>query len=241
MKKNKNINLPVFMRNSNTESVGQYVCLCISCWLITMGLSLLVDVQFEFENGLPVLLLQTFIITALLSAIAFSRWLIIPYIAAVFITFAAMMLFGGDGNFFVVLKLFIEWCSLGMPEDHYWYSTDNVNIVHFFENLGICALVYFLACTSQKSKLCSMLCFGTIIAIYAFGYIEYQKIAIFFLFVGLFLLYGLYGGALRLRRRGLLHGIAARTRALLAGLFMIFLGLIQGLFVVSHNGFLSLN
>ena len=188
MKKNKNINLPVFMRNSNTESVGQYVCLCISCWLITMGLSLLVDVQFEFENGLPVLLLQTFVITALLSTIAFSRWLIIPYVAAVFIAFTAMMLFGGDGTFIGDLKLFFEWCSLGMPEDHYWYSADNVNIVHFFENLGICALVYFLACTSQKSKLCSMLCFGTIVVIYAFGYIEYEKIAIFFLFVGLFTL-----------------------------------------------------
>lgn len=188
MKKNKDINLPTFMKNSHTESVGQYICLCVSCWLITMGLSLLVDVQFEYENGLTALLLQTVIITALLSAVAFARWLVIPYTVAVFISFAALMLFGGDGNVFSDLKLFFEWCKLGMPEDHYWYSTDNVNIVHFYENLGICALVYFLACTSQKSKLCSLLCLGTIVAIYAFGYIEYQKIAIFFLFVGLFTL-----------------------------------------------------
>lgn len=186
--KNNTKNLPVFMKNSHTESVGQYISLCISCWLITMGLSLLVDVQFEFENGLPILLLQTFVITALFSAVAFARWLIIPYIAGVFISFAALMIFGGDGNVWGDLKLFIEWCRLGMPENHYWYSTDNVNIVHFFENLGICAIVYFLACTSQKSKLCSMLCLGTIVAIYAFGYIEYEKIAIFFLFVGLFTL-----------------------------------------------------
>lgn len=188
MKKSKNKILPAFMRNSHTESVGQYVSLCISCWLITMGLSLLVDAQFEFENGLPALLLQTIIITALFSAIAFARWLIIPYIVGVFISFAALMLFGGDGNVVSDLQSFFEWCSLGMPENHYWYSQDNVNIVHFFENLGICAIVYFLACTSQKSKLCSLLCLGTIAVIYAFGFVEYEKIAIFFLFVGLFTL-----------------------------------------------------
>lgn len=188
MKKNKNINLPVFMRNSNTESVGQYISLCISCWLITVGLSILVNAQFEFEIGLPLLLVQTFAIMAFLSAIAFARWLSVTYLVGIIISFVVLISVGGEGHFFGDLQSFAYWCISGMPEDNFWYTADNVSIMHFFINLGICALVYILACTSQKSKLCSLLCLGAIISVYAFGYAKYDKSAIFFFFAGLFTL-----------------------------------------------------
>ena len=188
MKKNKNINLPAFMRNSNTESVGQYISLCISCWLITVGLSILVNAQFEFEIGLPLLLVQTFAIMAFLSAIAFARWLSVTYLVGIVISFVVLISVGGEGHFFGDLQSFAYWCISGMPEDNFWYTADNVSIMHFFINLGICALVYILACTSQKSKLCSLLCFGAILSVYAFGYAKYDKSAIFFFFAGLFTL-----------------------------------------------------
>ena len=186
MKKDKS--LPAFMRNSHTESVGQYISLCISCWLITVGLSMLANAQFEFEIGLPLLLLQTFAIMAFFSAIAFARWLGITYLVGIVISFTVLISVGGEGHFGSDLQNFIQWCISGMPEDNFWYSADNVNIMHFFINLGICAIVYILACTSQKSKLCSLLCFGAILSVYAFGYAKYDKSAIFFFFVGLFTL-----------------------------------------------------
>lgn len=186
MKKDKSI--PAFMRNSNTESISQYISLCISCCLISIGLNILVNAQFEYEIGLTALSLQAFIIMAALSLIAFARWVGIVYIISIVIGFAAIISAGGEGRFFSDVRSFAEWCVLGMPEENYWGNADNVSIVHFFINLGICVLVYILACTSQKSKLCSMLCFGSIVAVYAFGYAVYDKSAIFFLFVGLFTL-----------------------------------------------------
>ena len=68
MKKDKSI--PAFMRNSNTESISQYISLCISCCLISIGLNILVNAQFEYEIGLTALSLQAFIILAALSLIA---------------------------------------------------------------------------------------------------------------------------------------------------------------------------
>lgn len=186
MKKDKSI--PAFMRNSNTESISQYISLCISCCLISIGLNILVNAQFGYEIGLTFLSLQAFIIVAALSLIAFARWIGIAYIVSIIIGFSAIISSGGKGRFFSDIRSFAEWCVLGMPEENYWGTADNVSIVHFFINLGICVLVYILACTSQKSKLCSMLCFGSIVAVYAFGYAVYDKSAIFFLFVGLFTL-----------------------------------------------------
>lgn len=186
MKKDKSI--PAFMRNSNTESISQYISLCISCCLISIGLNILVNAQFEYEIGLAAISLQAFIIMAALSLIAFARWVGITYIIGIVISFAAIISTGGEGPFFSDVGSFAEWCVLGMPEDNFWGTAQNVAIVHFYINLGICILVYFLACTSQKSKLCSLLCFGSIVAVYAFGYAVYDKSAIFFLFVGLFTL-----------------------------------------------------
>lgn len=169
------------------ETLFEFIFCCLSCWLLSVGVGLLFDAQFEIESGFVSVLWQTLVSVIVIILMSRKWWLPLIYVGAIAILGGGILLFSGRaGEIWESVKSFIGWWMDFLPEDSGWYKKESFYIIHALVNFGV-SLLFFTVCrVTRKAWPVALLSLGIVICIYMFGYIEYNVLAIPFIFVGLF-------------------------------------------------------
>lgn len=169
------------------ETLMEFICCCISCWLMSVGACLLFDAQFEFEAGIVTVLWQTLLTTLVVAVMSRKWWIPLIYLGAMVIVGIVVFVAGRNlGDFMDSATSFVEWWLDFLPEDSEWYSEQSFYLIHTLINMGVSILFFVVARVTRKAWTIALLCLTIVVCIYAFGYIEYNIFAMVFLFVGLF-------------------------------------------------------
>ncbi len=177
------------IKKRSDESRGEFICCCLSCWLLAVGTGILLDAQFEFETGVITVIWQTLVATLLTALLSRKWWIPIAYFGGIFVIGAIVIAAMGDfGSTVDSIVGFFKWWIELMPRDSDWYSEKSVYIIHVIVNIGISVLFFTVYRLTKKSYIMAILSVGIIVVIYAFGYTKYNILAIPFFFVGFFTL-----------------------------------------------------
>lgn len=172
------------------ETWFEFIFSCLCCWLLSVGVGLLLDAQFEYEAGFTAVLWQTLVTIIAVALMSRKWWLPFVYIGAMVICAGGFLLATGVfEEFWDNAKGFISWWVDFMPEDSGWYKDQSFYIIHAFVNVGVGILFFTVYRLTRKAWTVALLSLTIVIGIYVFGYIEYNVLAIPFIFVGLFPLF----------------------------------------------------
>jgi len=174
-------------RQTQKESIVEFVFNIISCWLISVGAALIVDSQYSIQIGLVTILWQTLL--TIVAVVLFSRkwWIPIIYFGVLLpVFFLAISISGDIVSFFESFAGFVKWWASGLSYESKWYSEQGFYLVHTFVNIAI-SILFFAVCRIFKWPL---LVVGTVMAFivvnYAYGHTGYDLLAISFLVAGVF-------------------------------------------------------
>lgn len=162
-----------------------YFCICISCFLISVGICILISPDFDSQITNQEIVRWLFITSLIMTVFLYNQ-------TTVFfgIMFGVIALWGVF-TFFVVTQpqdviSFFDWCIKGLPTDSDWYSKESVNLVHIFVSVGICASLFIVGSIPYMSRLVVIMSIALITVGYVFSFVEYNKIIILFVFTGIF-------------------------------------------------------
>ena len=178
---------PIKRNLRKEETIVEFICCCISCWLFSVGICLILDSQFEMEIGLFSILWQTFAATALTALLTRRWWIPLVYVGML-VPILLLVVHLSD-NFSNVIESgtsFIRWWIDFLPEDSQWYSKQSFYIVHTLINIGVSILFFTVARITRRTWVNTVLCLVFVIVNYILGYTGYDIIAIPFLVVGAF-------------------------------------------------------
>ncbi len=189
---NKLKNLFPNTKGENAETLSEFICCCLSCWLLSTGACILFDSQFEFEAGVITILWQT-AVSMIIIAIASRKWWIPPIlIGSILLVIGVIITFENTiGNSTIGLSDFLKWLIDFMPENSPWYSKKGIYLIHTFINLGVSIGFFTVIRLTRKSWIIAIISIVIIIGIYSFGYAEYNILALVFYFMGIFSLIAL--------------------------------------------------
>lgn len=169
------------------ETVLELICNVLSCWLITVGVCLVLDAQLSFQIGLKPILWQTLFTVLVLFLFTRRWWIPIIYFGILVpVFFIAVSLSGDIYSFFKSFAGFFSWLTASMPIGSEWYSDQGFYLVHTFINIGVCVLFFAVLRITKRAWTVVLLAFGFIIVNYVKGYTDYDKLALLFFVVGIF-------------------------------------------------------
>lgn len=174
-------------KKSTKETRLEFLCVILNCWLISIGISLIVDTQFSFQIGIMSILWQT--IVAIAAAVLFTRrwWIPVIYFGVLVpVFFLAISLSGDIITFLESVASFIKWWSSGMPYASKWYSDQGFYLVNTITNMAIGILYFAVARIFKKAWLVVVVSVGFIIQSYSYGHTGYNPVAFLFLLAGIF-------------------------------------------------------
>ncbi len=183
------INIKQFFkkRQRPKETIVEFIFSVLSCWLLSVGVCLILDAQLSFQIGIKPILWHTLI--AVVAAVLFTRkwWIGIIYFGVLVpVFFIAISLSGDIFTFFESLAGFLEWWISGKPINSPWYSKQGFYLVHIFVNFGVGILFFAVARIFKKAIITVALALVFAAANYANGFSGYNPLAIPFLVVGIF-------------------------------------------------------
>lgn len=171
-----------------TANLYAYLSICISCFFVSIGLALLVGTNFGSSLDAKQIMVQVFITAVSMTLLLYNRW---TAIFAVFVGIGGVMycnsLFKIDEN--GGLGSFLEWTITKMPENSQWYSPENVDSVHTLLNIVICVFIFVFGRTYFRSILVGLSAVAVIVLAYLNEIIEYNRIIILLIFLGVFSLF----------------------------------------------------
>lgn len=209
----------------NHESFAEFLGACFSCWFLAVGICLLIDAQFLEEFGVSVIICQCLIAIVLCAVFTRKWWIPIAIIVGSLAIFCFLSLvsknFSAYGKAFIS---FIKWCSSGLKADSEFSTPSNINFAHLLANVGITALLFAVQRLTRKSWVLAFLSLGVIIVTYAFGFTQYNKIAILFFFVGVLTLMAIdeFNGHRLFKYGSLFNGIGYKWAINLISLVVCF-------------------
>ncbi len=174
-------------KEKNKETVLDFLCCVLSCWLISVGASLIVDAQYSIQIGLKAILWQT-LLAIVVSALFTRRWWIpiIYFGVLVPVFFLAIALSGDITTFFQSFAGFVKWWASGMSYASRWYSDQGFYLVHTIINVGIGILFFAVARVFKKAWILVLIAASFVVVNYAYGYTGYDFLAIPFMIAGVF-------------------------------------------------------
>jgi len=169
------------------ETWFEFLFSCISCWLLSVGICLLLDAQFEKEVGIGAIIWQSLVAIVLIALVTRRWWIVLIYAGTLLLTLAVMF-FATDklGYIFSQAKDFFNWWFDMLPEDSKWYTGKGFYIIHTIINFGVTFGIFALERITRKTWPMAVVVLGTIFGVYIFGFAEYNMLAIPFMFVGFF-------------------------------------------------------
>lgn len=171
-----------------TDNLYAYLSIYISCFVTSLGLALLIGTNFQSLLDSKQITVQIFLTSALMTLLLYNRWTAIlsVFVGAAGIMYCDSLLHldknGGLGSF-------LEWLLAKMPQDSQWYSSENVDLVHTLLNIGICVLLFLFSRTYFRSILVGVSALTLIVLSYLNETIEYNRIIILLIFIGIFSLF----------------------------------------------------
>jgi transglutaminase-like putative cysteine protease len=159
----------------------------LSCWLISVGVALIVDAHYSVQIGLVTILWQTLLVTVIAFLLTRQWWIAVIYFGILIpVFFLAISLTGDIYGFFESCLGFIKWWASSMPYNSKWYSDQGFYIVHTIINFGLSLLFFVVARITKKPWIVVVLAFLFVIENYIKGYTNYSPFAIPFLLIGIF-------------------------------------------------------
>ena len=118
-------------RLRNKETTMEVFCNVISCWLIAVGVCVIVGSHLAFQVSITTVLWQT-LFAAIASFLLTRRWWIIVIYFGILVPvfFLAISLSGDIYGFFASVAGFVKWWTLSMPYNSKWYSDQGFYMVH---------------------------------------------------------------------------------------------------------------
>lgn len=169
------------------ETVVEFICVILSCWLISVGTCLILDAQFSHQIGLKSILWQTLFAVCAAALLTRRWWIPIIYFGVLVpLFFLAISLSGDIFSFFSSIASFFRWWMSDMPIDSKWYSDQGFYLIHTIMNVGVGILFFAVSRITKRAWVTAGVAFVFIIINYAYGYTGYNVIAIPFLVVGIF-------------------------------------------------------
>lgn len=169
------------------ESFLEFLCVVVSCWLVSVGTALIVDAQFTFQIGFKEILWQTLLGVVATMLVTRRWWIPIIYFGILVpVFFLAISLSGDITSFFQSFAGFVSWWASSMPYGSVWYSDKGFYLVHTFINIGIGILYFAVARIFKKAWVTAAVAAVFIILNYANGHIGYNIVSILFIVVGVF-------------------------------------------------------
>lgn len=153
------------------ESIIEFIWEMVSCWLLTLGTSLLQNVQLPYPLDNFTVVWQTALAVTLLALFS-RRWflMLIVTIQAILLGLLAMLLFQLPlVESFVNAADFCGWFFSGMPYDEAWSTGSGMAVLHSILNFGISILMFFVVRVSRGALPPFILCFSLLILIMTFG------------------------------------------------------------------------
>lgn len=162
------------------ESLTEFFCEMICCWLLAVGTAALQNVQLAYPVSYFAILWQTAVSIAVLALFS-RRWfvLLITTVQLLLLSLLAMLLFQLPlAQFFTNASDFIAWWFAGMPEDSDWFTEAGMTVVHVLLNVGISCLMFFVVRLSRNALPPMALCVAILIAVMALGDTENNAFAV---------------------------------------------------------------
>lgn len=169
------------------ESIIELICVCLNCWLLSVGTALILDSQFTIQIGIGAILWQT--ASATLAVLLLSRrwWVAVIYFGILIpVFFLAVSLSGDLISFFKSVASFFGWWFGGMSIESKWYTVQGYNMIHTCMNIGVSIMYFAIARITKKAWISVLVAIAFVISNYAFGYTGYHILTIPFLVVGIF-------------------------------------------------------
>lgn len=159
----------------------------LSCWLISVGVCIILDAQLSLQIGIVNILWQTFIVAAAAFFLTRRWWIAVIYFGILVpVFFLAVSISGDIFGFFESLAGFIKWWASDMPYRSKWYSEQGFYLVHTVINIAVTLLFFVLSRVTKRAWAVVILAFLFIIENYIKGFSNYNPLAIPFLLVGIF-------------------------------------------------------
>ena len=169
------------------ESIIELMCVCLSCWLLSVGTALILDSQFTIQIGIGAILWQT--AAATLVVLLFSRrwWVAVIYFGILIpVFFLAVSLSGDLISFFKSVVSFFGWWFGGMSIESKWYTEQGYTLIHTCMNIGVSVMYFAISRITKKAWISVLVAIAFVVSNYAFGYTGYHILTIPFLVVGIF-------------------------------------------------------
>ncbi len=162
-----------------------YLGTSVSCFLISLGLCILVNSGFSDSLSGKEILWQVSVASIVMTLLLFHR-----------LTTVLFGVLGAAGvvYFAYTLKLFniediaafFEWCISLMPSNSPWYSAENLFFVYTFINIGICYTVFSFGKLPYRSAPAVAICIALICVVYMVSFSNHSRISMLLIFVGVF-------------------------------------------------------
>ncbi len=159
----------------------------LSCWLISVGVCIILDAQLSLQIGVVTILWQTAFVAAAAFFLTRRWWIGVIYFGILVpVFFLAVSISGDIFGFFESLAGFIKWWASDMPYSSKWYSEQGFYLVHTVINFAVTLLFFVLSRVTKRAWAVVILAFLFIIENYIKGFSNYNPLAIPFLLVGIF-------------------------------------------------------
>ncbi len=176
-----------FEKIEKKETFIELICVCLSCWLLSVGTALILDSQFTMQIGIGAILWQTAAATLAVFLLSRRWWISVIYFGILIpIFFLAISLSGDLISFFKSVASFFNWWFGGMSIESKWYTAQGYNLIHTCMNIGVSIMYFAIARITKRVWISVLVAIAFVVSNYAFGYTGYHILTIPFFVVGIF-------------------------------------------------------
>ena len=174
-------------KTQRKETFIEVLCNLLSCWLITVGTSIIFDSYFEVRIGVSTIVWQTLIAVAA-AVLLTKRWWVplVSLLALISISLITAYFLTDIRELFKLIIGFFKWWFSACPSDSQFYSDKAFYAAHTIINICVGIFYYSLLRITKRAWVVAAFALGVVIFSSAQGYSDYDLLAIPFLVAGIF-------------------------------------------------------
>lgn len=174
-------------RERGTETPLEFLATILSCWLITIGVCIIVDSFFYIQAGVKTVIWQTLVTIVLIVLLSRRWWLPLAFLGTAAVGIFAAVIFSETAyEIFKSFVDFVKWWLAMLPADSEWNSQTGFYLIHTLVNIGITILLFALVRTTKRSWIVVCVAAAVMLVAFVTGYINYDFWAIPFIVAGVF-------------------------------------------------------
>ncbi|MBR6533203.1 MAG: hypothetical protein IKT44_02105, partial [Clostridia bacterium] len=165
-------------KTQRKETFIEVLCNLLSCWLITVGTSIIFDSYFEVRIGVSTIVWQTLIAVAA-AVLLTKRWWVplVSLLALISISLITAYFLTDIRELFKLIIGFFKWWFSACPSDSQFYSDKAFYAAHTIINICVGIFYYSLLRITKRAWVVAAFALGVVIFSSAQGYSDYDLLA----------------------------------------------------------------